>query len=33
VIKGVTAAGRKFLNVFSYEPDHGQIHHGDLTAC
>jgi hypothetical protein len=33
VIKRVTAAGRKFLNVFSDEPDHGPIHHGGLTAC
>jgi hypothetical protein len=33
VIKRVTAAGRKFLNVFNDEPGHGTMHHGGLTAC
>lgn len=33
VIKRVTAAGRKFLNVFNDEPEHGPMHHGGLTAC
>jgi len=30
IIKRVTAAGRKFLNVFNHEP--GPMHHGGLTA-
>jgi len=33
VFKRVTAAGRKFLNVFNDEPDHGPMHHGGLTTC